>query len=40
MKGYFRPMRTAEFFWKLFATTGSISAYIMYRQLNPSHAAT
>ncbi len=33
-------MRTAEFFWKLFSTTGSVSAYIMYRQLNPSPATT
>lgn len=28
-------MRTAEIFWKLFANTGSISAYLMYRQLYP-----
>ncbi len=29
-------MRTSEIFWKLFASTGSISAYIMYRHLNPA----
>jgi len=28
-------MRTSEFFWHLFSTTGSISAYLMYRQLHP-----
>jgi len=31
-------MRTAEIFWKLFANTGSINAYIMYRHLNPGPA--
>lgn len=32
-------MRTSEIFWKLFANTGSISAYLMYRQLHPSPTA-
>jgi len=31
-------MRTSEIFWKMFANTGSISAYLMYRQLHPSPA--
>jgi len=31
-------MRTSDVFWKLFSTTGSISAYLMYRQLHPSPA--
>ena len=31
-----RPMRTSELFWKLFATTGSINAYLVYRRLNPT----
>jgi len=31
-------MRTSEIFWKLFATTGSISAYLMYRHLHPTPA--
>lgn len=30
---------TSEFFWHLFSTTGSISAYLMYRQLHPSPTA-
>ncbi|MGD0475780.1 MAG: YqzL family protein [Candidatus Velthaea sp.] len=29
-------MRTSEIFWKLFASTGSINAYIMYRHLHPA----
>ncbi|HZO93592.1 MAG TPA: YqzL family protein [Candidatus Baltobacteraceae bacterium] len=29
-------MRTSEIFWKLFASTGSISAYLMYRHLHPT----
>ena len=33
-------MRTSEIFWKLFATTGSVNAYIMYRTLNPTPAAS
>ncbi|MGB8266521.1 MAG: YqzL family protein [Candidatus Velthaea sp.] len=33
-------MRTAEIFWKLFASTGSINAYIMYRHLNPGAATS
>ncbi|MBV8749830.1 MAG: YqzL family protein [Candidatus Eremiobacteraeota bacterium] len=32
-------MRTSDVFWKLFATTGSISAYLMYRHLHRSPAA-
>jgi hypothetical protein len=28
-------MRTSELFCKLFATTGSINAYLVYRRLNP-----
>gem|GEM_PF-506457 len=31
-------MRTSEVFWKLFSTTGSISAYLMYRHLHPAPA--
>jgi 3-methyladenine DNA glycosylase Mpg len=27
-------MRTNDRFWKLFANTGSIYAYLMYRQVN------
>jgi hypothetical protein len=27
-------MRTSELFWKLFSTTGSINAYLVYRKLN------
>jgi hypothetical protein len=29
-------MRTSELFWKLFSTTGSINAYLVYRRLNPT----
>ncbi|PZR59724.1 MAG: hypothetical protein DLM50_01050 [Candidatus Meridianibacter frigidus] len=29
-------MATSDFFWKLFKTTGSINAYLIYRQLHPS----
>jgi hypothetical protein len=29
-------MRTSELFWKLFATTGSVNAYLVYRRLNPT----
>jgi len=29
-------MLTPDFFWQLFTSTGSISAYLMYRQLHPS----
>jgi len=28
-------MATSELFWKLFAHTGSIKAYLAYRQLHP-----
>ena len=28
-------MRTSELFWKLFSSTGSINAYLVYRKLNP-----
>lgn len=31
-------MATSEFFWKLFKDTGSINAYLIYRQLHPSPA--
>jgi 3-methyladenine DNA glycosylase Mpg len=27
-------MRTSDRFWKLFMSTGSIYAYLMYRQIN------
>jgi hypothetical protein len=33
-------MRTSELFWKLFQSTGSISAYLLYRQLHPSPATS
>lgn len=29
-------MRTSDVFWKLFATTGSINAYLIYRRLHPT----
>jgi len=32
-------MRTTDLFWKLFTSTGSINAYLMYRHLNPGSAA-
>jgi hypothetical protein len=32
-------MRTSELFWKLFAATGSINAYLVYRRLNPTAAS-
>ncbi|MGH7684540.1 MAG: YqzL family protein [Vulcanimicrobiaceae bacterium] len=35
-----RPLRTSEFFWKLFANTGSVNAYLMYRKLNPIPVST
>jgi len=35
-RGTADAMRTSEVFWKLFATTGSVRAYLMYRHLNPS----
>jgi len=28
---------TPEFFWRMFETTGSISAYLIYRQLTGFH---
>ncbi len=31
-------MATSEFFWKLFKDTGSINAYLIYRQLHPTSA--
>ncbi|MGH7660909.1 MAG: YqzL family protein [Vulcanimicrobiaceae bacterium] len=41
MKKYgVRPLRTSEFFWKLFANTGSVNAYLMYRKLNPIPVST
>jgi hypothetical protein len=33
-------MRTSELFWKLFASTGSVNAYLVYRKLNPSAVAS
>jgi len=32
-------MRTSEFFWSLFSTTGSVKAYIQYRRLHPAPVA-
>jgi hypothetical protein len=32
-------MRTSELFWKLFSTTGSVNAYLVYRRLNPTASA-
>jgi hypothetical protein len=29
-------MATSELFWNLFSHTGSISAYLAYRQLHPT----
>jgi YqzL-like protein len=31
---------TSEFFWKLFARTGSIDAYLVYRRLHPAASPT
>lgn len=31
---------TSTFFWKLFAKTGSIDAYLAYRNLHPSPSPT
>jgi hypothetical protein len=31
-------MLTPDFFWNLFTSTGSISAYLMYRRLYPAPA--
>ena len=28
-------MATSDLFWKLFAQTGSISAYLVYRRIHP-----
>jgi len=33
-------MRTPDRFWKLFTSTGSIYAYLMYRQINQSPASS
>ncbi|MBV9102230.1 MAG: YqzL family protein [Candidatus Eremiobacteraeota bacterium] len=33
-------MLTPDFFWKLFTSTGSISAYLMYRRLHASPAGS
>ncbi|HLT58204.1 MAG TPA: YqzL family protein [Limnochordales bacterium] len=27
-----QPMLTADFFWRLFESTGSVTAYLLYRQ--------
>src|ERR1700681_2571865 len=37
-RGNADAMRTSEVFWKLFSTTGSISAYLMCRHFHPSPA--
>ncbi len=39
-KGTRRLMRTHDRFWKLFTSTGSIYAYLMYRQINQSPASS
>jgi hypothetical protein len=31
---------TSNFFWKLFAQTGSIDAYLAYRRLHPATSPT
>jgi hypothetical protein len=33
-------MQTSDMFWKMFKRTGSISAYILYRRLNPAPAVS
>jgi hypothetical protein len=33
-------MRTQDRFWKLFANTGSIYAYLIYRQVNQPQASS
>ncbi len=33
-------MATSELFWKLFAHTGSINAYLAYRQMHPTPSPT
>jgi len=33
-------MATSELFWKLFAHTGSINAYLAYRQMHPTPTPT
>ncbi len=33
-------MRTSELFWKMFAKTGSIKSYLMYRHLHPVQATS
>ncbi|MBD5634630.1 MAG: YqzL family protein [Candidatus Eremiobacteraeota bacterium] len=33
-------MRTHDRFWKLFANTGSIYAYLIYRQVNQAPASS
>jgi hypothetical protein len=33
-------MASSEFFWKIFATTGSVNAYLIYRTLHPTPAPT
>ena len=39
-KGYCSSMRTNDRFWKLFTSTGSIYAYLMYRQVNQAPASS
>jgi hypothetical protein len=33
-------MRTTDFFWTIFTRTGSINAYLLYRQLHQHPAAS
>ncbi|MCL5258213.1 MAG: YqzL family protein [Firmicutes bacterium] len=33
-------MATSEFFWTIFANTGSINAYLIYRHLHPTPVPT
>jgi hypothetical protein len=39
-KGTRERMRTNDRFWKLFTSTGSIYAYLMYRQVNQTAASS
>jgi hypothetical protein len=39
-KGTRRLMRTNDRLWKLFANTGSIYAYLWYRQVNQAQASS
>ncbi|WP_420848195.1 YqzL family protein [Natranaerofaba carboxydovora] len=33
MKGWDPGMLTADFFWRLFKLTGSVTAYLIYKEL-------